>query len=35
MAEHLLNPTNQAGACTPATLMGQDFIYRLPGTTRL
>ena len=35
MAEHLLNPTNQAGAFTPATLMGQDFIYRLPGTTRL
>jgi short subunit dehydrogenase-like uncharacterized protein len=35
MAEHLLNPTNQAGAFTPSALMGQDFIYRLPGTTRL
>jgi short subunit dehydrogenase-like uncharacterized protein len=35
MAEHLLSPTNQAGAFTPAALMGQDFIYSLPGTTRL
>jgi short subunit dehydrogenase-like uncharacterized protein len=35
MAEHLLAPTNQAGAFTPSALMGQDFIYRLPGTTRL
>jgi short subunit dehydrogenase-like uncharacterized protein len=35
MAEHLLNPTNQAGAFTPSALMGQDFIYRLRGTIRL
>jgi len=34
MAEHLLSPTNQSGAFTPAALMGEDFIYRLPGTTR-
>jgi short subunit dehydrogenase-like uncharacterized protein len=35
MAEHLLAPTNQAGTFTPAALMGQYFIYSLPGTTRL
>ncbi len=35
MAQHLLNPTNQAGVFTPSALMGQDFIYSLPGTTRL
>jgi short subunit dehydrogenase-like uncharacterized protein len=35
MAEHLLNPTNQSGAFTPSALMGQDFIYSLPGTIRL
>jgi short subunit dehydrogenase-like uncharacterized protein len=35
MAEHLLSPTNQAGAFTPSALMGQDFIYSLPGTIRV
>jgi short subunit dehydrogenase-like uncharacterized protein len=35
MAEHLLSPNHQAGAFTPSALMGQDFIYRLPGTVRL
>jgi short subunit dehydrogenase-like uncharacterized protein len=35
IAEHLLKPTNKAGTFTPSALMGQDFIYSLPGTTRL